>query len=224
MNRLTLFDLDHTLLPIDSDYAWGEFTLRLGWVDPVHFKKKNDQFYADYQRGALDIHEYVEFATQAIRQKGLAQAQQAHAQFMSEVIEPAIKAQARQLIKTHQERGDHVMIVTATNEFVTGPIAKALGVEDLIAVELERDETGWINGRIKGIPSMREGKVARLKQWFAERGDKWENTDITFYSDSTNDLPLLSAVNHPIATNPDEKLRAWALEKGWPILDLFPPV
>ena len=224
MNRLTLFDLDHTLLPIDSDYAWGEFTLRLGWVDPVHFKKKNDQFYADYHRGALDIHEYVEFATQAIRQKGLAQAQQAHAQFMSEVIEPAIKAQARQLIKTHQERGDHVMIVTATNEFVTGPIAKALGVEDLIAVELERDETGWINGRIKGIPSMREGKVARLKQWFAERGDKWENTDITFYSDSTNDLPLLSAVNHPIATNPDEKLRAWALEKGWPILDLFPPV
>jgi HAD superfamily hydrolase (TIGR01490 family) len=224
MNRLTLFDLDHTLLPIDSDYAWGEFTLRLGWVDPVHFKKKNDQFYADYQRGALDIHEYVEFATQAIRQKGLAQAQQAHAQFMSEVIEPAIKARARQLIKAHQERGDHVMIVTATNEFVTGPIAKALGVEDLIAVELERDETGWINGRIKGIPSMREGKVARLKQWFAERGDKWENTDITFYSDSTNDLPLLSAVNHPIATNPDEKLRAWALEKGWPILDLFPPV
>jgi HAD superfamily hydrolase (TIGR01490 family) len=224
MNRLTLFDLDHTLLPIDSDYAWGEFTLRLGWVDPVHFKKKNDQFYADYQRGALDIHEYVEFATQAIRQKGLAQAQQAHAQFMSEVIEPEIKAQARQLIKTHQERGDHVMIVTATNEFVTGPIAKALGVEDLIAVELERDETGWINGRIKGIPSMREGKVARLKQWFAERGDKWVNTDITFYSDSTNDLPLLSAVNHPIATNPDEKLRAWALEKGWPILDLFPPV
>ena len=114
------------------------------------------------------------------------------------------------------------MIVTATNEFVTRPIAKALGVNHLIAVELERDQTGWITGKIKGVPSMREGKVTRLKQWFAERGDKWDNTDITFYSDSTNDLPLLSAVNHPIATNPDEKLRAWAQEKGWPILDLFP--
>ena len=143
---------------------------------------------------------------------------------MREVILPAIKPEAQQLIRSHVERGDHVMIVTATNEFVTRPIAKALGIEELIAVELERDSTGWINGKIKGVPSMREGKVTRLKQWFAERGDKWENTDITFYSDSTNDLPLLSAVNHPIATNPDEKLRAFAMEKGWPILELFPPL
>ena len=221
MNRLTLFDLDHTLLTIDSDYSWGEFTLRLGWVDPLEFKKKNDRFYADYQKGTLDIHEYVEFATEAIRLKGSDEAQKAHAQFMKEVIEPAIKTEARELIQSHVQRGDHVMIVTATNEFVTRPIAKALGVEDLIAVELEHNSAGWINGKIKGVPSMREGKVTRLRQWFAQRGDKWENTDITFYSDSTNDLPLLSAVNHPIATNPDEKLRAWALEKGWPILDLF---
>jgi len=224
MNRLTLFDLDHTLLPIDSDYAWGEFTLRLGWVDALEFKNKNDQFYADYQKGSLDIHEYVAFATHAIRERGLLQAQSAHQLFMREVIEPAIKPEAMKLIAKHKERGDQVMIVTATNEFVTRPIAKALGIDALIAVELELDESGWINGKIKGVPSMREGKVTRLKQWFAERGDKWENTDITFYSDSTNDLPLLSAVNHPIATNPDEKLRAWALEKGWPILDLFPPL
>lgn len=222
MNRLTLFDLDHTLLPIDSDYSWGEFTLRLGWVDPVEFKKKNDQFYADYQKGTLDVHEYVAFATEAIRLRGMQESQRAHEQFMKEVIEPCIKPEARRLIDQHQQRGDLVMIVTATNEFVTRPIAKALGVNHLIAVELERDQTGWITGKIKGVPSMREGKVTRLKQWFAERGDKWDNTDITFYSDSTNDLPLLSAVNHPIATNPDEKLRAWAQEKGWPILDLFP--
>lgn len=126
------------------------------------------------------------------------------------------------MIRRHQNAGDHVMIVTATNEFVTRPIASALGVNELIAVELDTDERGWINGKIKGVPSMREGKVTRLEQWFAHKGYKWENTDITFYSDSTNDLPLLSAVNHPVATNPDTKLRIWALEKGWPILDLFP--
>ena len=222
MKKLTLFDLDHTLLPIDSDYAWGEFTLNLGWVDPDHFKEKNDQFYADYQRGTLDIHEYVEFATEAIRLKGPVEAARAHEKFMREVIKPVIKEEAIELIRRHQNAGDHVMIVTATNEFVTRPIASALGVNELIAVELDTDERGWINGKIKGVPSMREGKVTRLEQWFAHKGYKWENTDITFYSDSTNDLPLLSAVNHPVATNPDTKLRIWALEKGWPILDLFP--
>lgn len=224
MKRLTLFDLDHTLLPIDSDYEWGEFTLRLGWVDPVEFKIKNDQFYADYQNGALDIHEYVAFATQATRLRGPEEAARAHEQFMHEVIKPCIKESALSLIRKHVERGDQIMIITATNEFVTRPIATALGVEELIAVQLERDAEGWMNGKIHGTPSMREGKVTRLKQWFAERGDTWENTEITFYSDSTNDLPLLSAVNHPIATNPDEKLRACALERGWPILELFPTI
>jgi HAD superfamily hydrolase (TIGR01490 family) len=222
--RLTLFDLDHTLLPIDSDYAWGEFTLKMGWVDPKHFKQKNDQFYADYQSGTLDINEYVAFATEAIRLRGREAAMSAHEQFMKEVIAPAIKQEALDLVKKHRDAGDRVMIVTATNEFVTRPIAHAFGIEELIAVELEQDASGWITGRIKGVPSMREGKVTRLKQWFAHSGHKWENTHITFYSDSTNDLPLLSAVNHPVATNPDQKLRACALEKGWPILELFPPV
>ncbi len=224
MKKLTLFDLDHTLLPIDSDYAWGEFTMRLGWVDPDLFKEKNDRFYSDYKNGTLDIHEYVEFATQGIRQMGKLKSEQAHEKFMQEVIDPAITPQARDLINRHQIAGDRVMIITATNEFVTRPIAQRLGVSELIAVELEINETGWINGRIKGVASMREGKVTRLKQWFAEQGDKWENTDITFYSDSINDLPLLSAVNHPVATNPDEKLRDWALKKGWPILELFPVI
>jgi HAD superfamily hydrolase (TIGR01490 family) len=222
MLSLALFDLDHTLLPLDSDYEWGEFTRRLGWVDAQYFKKQNDRFYADYQSGKLDIHEYVEFCTQAIRLKGSAQSARAHEQFMAEVIRPAIKPQALELIHKHRSRGDYLVIVTATNEFVTRPIAQEFGVDDLISVELERDELGWFNGKIKGVPSMREGKVERLKQWFTQRGDKWENSEITFYSDSTNDLPLLSAVDHPVATNPDEKLRAWALEKGWPILDLFP--
>ena len=222
MQKLTLFDLDHTLLPIDSDYAWGEFTMRLGWVDPDLFKEKNDRFYTEYKNGTPDINEYVEFATQAIRLMGRLKAEQAHEKFMQEVINPAIKKQARDLIERHQNAGDRVMIITATNEFVTRPIARALGVSELIAVGLQINETGWINGKIKGVPSMREGKVTRLKQWFAEQGYKWENMDITFYSDSINDLPLLSAVNHPVATNPDEKLRAWALEKGWPILELFP--
>ena len=220
--RLALFDLDHTLLPLDSDYEWGEFTIRIGWNDPVEFARRNDEFYAHYQAGTLNVHDYVRFATEAVRVRGPEAAAAAHARFMREVIGPAIQPQALALIRQHQAAGDEVLIVTATNEFVTTPIAQALGVSQLLAVQLVRDPlTGWYTGEIDGIPTMREGKVRRMESWLAERRLTWADVDSTFYSDSMNDVPLLEKVNHPVATNPDPRLRALAQERGWRILDLF---
>ena len=219
--KLALFDLDNTLLPIDSDYAWGEFSQQIGWTDPVSFKARNDQFYSDYQSGVLDIHEYVRFATDAVRLKGPEQAEMAHRQFMNEIILPAVKPSAMALVKQHQAAGDHVMIVTATNEFVTRPIATAFGVSELIAVELVRNAQGWITGEISGTPSFKEGKVTRIAQWLAARNLNWSDVHISFYSDSINDLPLLEMAQTPVATNPDARLRQLATERGWRTLQLF---
>ena len=219
--KLALFDLDNTLLPLDSDYAWGEFSQHIGWTDPVSFKARNDQFYADYQAGVLDIHDYVRFATDAVRLKGAEQAAKAHRQFMSEIILPAVKPAALELVKRHQAAGDQVIIVTATNEFVTRPIATALGVSELIAVELMRDAQGWITGEISGTPSFKEGKVTRVAQWLSARHLTWSDVDISFYSDSINDLPLLEMAQTPVATNPDARLRQLATDRGWRILQLF---
>jgi HAD superfamily hydrolase (TIGR01490 family) len=219
--KLALFDLDHTLLPIDSDYAWGVFTQDIGWTDPVVFQARNDEFYEHYKAGTLDVHAYVRFATEALRLHGPAEAQAAHARFMQSVILPALREEALALVRGHQAAGEEVVIVTATNEFVTGPIARAFGVQELIAVQLERGPDGWITGEIAGVPSLREGKVKRVGQWLAARGLAWDDVQATFYSDSINDLALLEAVDHPVATNPEERLRAIALQRGWRILDLF---
>ncbi|RQO83233.1 HAD family phosphatase [Acidovorax sp. FJL06] len=219
--RLALFDLDHTLLPLDSDYEWGEFTIRIGWNDPVEFARRNGEFYAHYQAGTLNVHDYVRFATEAVRLRGPEAAAAAHQQFMCEVITPAIQPQALDLIRQHQAAGDEVLIVTATNEFVTTPIAQALGVPQLLAVQLARDASGWYTGEIDGTPTMREGKVTRMEQWLAARQLTWADVDSTFYSDSMNDVPLLEKVNRPVATNPDPRLRALAQQRGWRILDLF---
>jgi HAD superfamily hydrolase (TIGR01490 family) len=226
--KLTLFDLDHTLLPIDSDYAWGVFTTTIGWTDPVDFNRRNDEFYAHYKAGTLDIHDYVRFATDAVRRQGALKAEAAHAEFMRSVIMPAIRPEALALVGSHQQAGDTVLIVTATNEFVTRPIAQAFGVAELIAVELARDGpdtaaggSGWITGEIAGVPSAREGKVTRVSQWLQSRALGWADVETTFYTDSINDLSLMETVNHPIATNPDTQLRAVAETRGWRILDLF---
>jgi HAD superfamily hydrolase (TIGR01490 family) len=219
--KLALFDLDHTLLPIDSDYSWGVFTTDIGWTDNAYFRELNDAFYAHYQAGTLDIHDYVRFSTEAARLKGPAEAAHAHAHFMQTVVLPAIEPQALALIGAHAQAGEQVIIVTATNEFVTRPIATALGVSELIAVELERDASGWITGEIKGTPSFREGKVTRVNQWLAAHQLAWIDAEITFYSDSINDLALLEKATHPVATNPDPRLRTLATERGWRILDLF---
>lgn len=219
--NLALFDLDHTLLPLDSDYAWGEFTTRIGWTDPVDFARRNDAFFAQYQAGQLDVHEYVRFATEAVRQRGPQAAAEAHERFMAEVIRPHIRPQVQALLQQHRDAGDQLVIVTATNEFVTRPIAQALGVQELVAVELARGADGWITGDIQGTPSFREGKVSRVADWLRARGLDWAGVNTIFYSDSTNDLPLLEAVNTPVATNPGAGLRAIAQTRGWRILDLF---
>lgn len=224
--RIALFDLDHTLLPIDSDYSWGVFTTTIGWTDPVEFARRNDAFYAQYQAGTLDIHDYVRFATDAVRRQGREASLAARADFMRSVVAPALRPAALDLVRSHQDAGDLVAIITATNDFVTRPIADAFGVPELMAVELEHDDhpggTGWITGEIRGVASAREGKVVRVTQWLAARSLGWDDVHITFYSDSTNDLPLLERANLPVATNPDERLRAVANARGWRILDLFP--
>jgi HAD superfamily hydrolase (TIGR01490 family) len=221
MKKVALFDLDHTLIPMDSDFQWGEFTLALGWCDSTEFKLRNTEFYEHYKAGTLDIHAYVRFATQAMRQQGAAKSAEAHAAFMQTVVQAAIQPQALALVRAHQAAGDLVVIVTATNEFVTRPIADAFGVPDLIAVQLARDAAGELTGEIAGTPSFREGKVTRVEAWLKERQLDWRSTETVFYSDSINDLALLEKVTHAVATNPDAALRAVATERQWRILELF---
>lgn len=220
--KLALFDLDHTLIPIDSDYSWGQFTVRLGWRDAETHTRANDAFYEQYKAGTLDIHEYIRFSVAPLAEHGAEKADAAHRLFMDEVIRPALRPQALDLVRRHQAAGDQVVIVTATNEFVTRPIAAAFGVPELIAIDLERDARGNPTGAIRGTPSFREGKVARVEQWLAERGLDWSRVEhSTFYSDSINDLPLLEKVHEPVATNPDARLSVIAADRGWRILNLF---
>jgi HAD superfamily hydrolase (TIGR01490 family) len=222
MTTLALFDLDGTLLPIDSDHAFGEFMVRIGWADPVAHARRNDAFYADYQAGRLDMHEYIDFATAAWRDRSAEEVAEASARFMREVVEPALRPVARHLVRRHLDAGDEVAIVTATNDFITRPIARALGVETLIATELERDADGRATGRIRGVPALREGKIIRVDEWLRGRGQRLEDfQDTVFYGDSTNDLPLLERVSRPVATNPVAALAAIAAARGWTVLKLF---
>lgn len=220
--QLCLFDLDETLLPLDSDHAWGEFITRLGWVDAAEFTRRNDAFYAQYQAGGLDIHEYIAFATEPLRARPSAQVAAAHRAFMAEVITPNLRPKALELVREHQARGDLVALVTATNDFITGPIAQAFGIPDLLAVRLERDAGGTITGRIAGTPSYREGKVTRVREWLAQQGLTWDRFGrSSVYSDSVNDLPLLELATDPVATNPSPALRRIAETRGWRVLNLF---
>ena len=219
--QIALFDLDHTLIPFDSDHAWGEHTISLGWRDPVDFKRRNNEFFEQYRAGTLDLHQYMRFATEAIRAQGAEKSSAGHGSFMQAVVQNGIKPEALALVQNHRQAGHEVVIVTATNEFVTRPIAAAFGVSELIAVELERDADGLITGEIHGTPSFREGKVSRVGDWLAARQLDWDGVETWFYSDSMNDVPLLEKATHAIATNPDERLRALAIERGWRILDLF---
>ncbi len=220
--NLTLFDLDGTLIETDSDHAFGEFLVHVGWADKDRFKQRNDQFYADYLAGTLDVAAYLDFATAAWRSRPESEALAMRERFVREVMRPAVHSRALKLVQQHQAAGDRVAIVTATNEFVTRPIADLFGVETLIALELERDAHGRVTGRAKGVPTFRRGKVTRVEQWLQGLGHAAQDFErITFYSDSTNDLPLLEWATHPVATNPGAGLAAVAAERGWPILRLF---
>jgi HAD superfamily hydrolase (TIGR01490 family) len=220
--RLTLFDLDGTLLATDSDHAFGEFLVRQGWADEDEFRRLNDQFYAQYQAGRLDIAAYIDFATASWRERAADELAELSERFNREVVRPAICEAAQALVARHRLAGDRLAIVTATNEFVTGPIAALFGIESLIATELERDRRGRVSGAVRGVPAFRDGKVVRVREWLAQQGLSWLDFErITFYSDSTNDLPLLEAVSHPVATNPTPELQRIAAERGWPIIRLF---
>lgn len=220
--NLTLFDLDGTLLPGDSDHAFGELMLTLGWADEAEFRQANDGFFADYQAGRLDIHAYVAFATAPWRGRSEAELAVAGQRFVDEWVRPMLRPEALDLVRRHREQGELLAIVTATNDFVTRPIARLLGVDDLIATELARDSAGCVTGAIQGVPSYREGKIARVEQWLGTRGMTLGSfSRTTFYSDSTNDLPLLEHVSHPVATNPGPALEQVAQQRGWPVLRLF---
>lgn len=220
--NLTLFDLDGTLLPIDSDHAFGQFMVRTGWADGAAFQAENDRFFADYQAGRLDLAAYIRFATSPWRDRPFAEIEAGRVRFFDEAIQPVLHDSARALVRGHAEAGDLIAIVTATNEFVTQPIARAFEVPTLIAVELARDAQGRVTGDIQGIPSYREGKVPRVEAWLAAQGRQRADFDrITVYSDSTNDLPLLEWATDAVATNPSAALEAIARERGWRILRLF---
>lgn len=220
--NLTLFDLDGTLLPTDSDHAFGEFLVSLGWAEGEAYRRRNDHFFSEYQAGRLDIHAYVEFATSPWRNRPDEEIAAASARFTREVGRPALRPEAVSLVRRHQQAGDRVAIVTATNDFITRPIADLFEVPVLIATDLERDASGRATGRIRGVPSYREGKIERVQQWLRAEGHALADFErSTFYSDSTNDLPLLEAVSHPVATNPSPALERIARDRGWPILNLF---
>jgi HAD superfamily hydrolase (TIGR01490 family) len=219
--NLALFDLDGTLLPFDSDHAFGEFMVELGWADAAAFRARNDAFLADHHAGRLDLAAYVDFATAAWRGRPMSEALAARNQFVGARILP-LHAAALALVRAHQAAGDRVAIVTATNEFVTEPIAQAFGVADLIALQLLRDAQGHVTGAIRGVPSHREGKVTRVAEWLAHEGRDWSSFErVTVYGDSLNDLPLLERASEAVATNPGPALEALARERGWRVLRLF---
>lgn len=220
--KIAMFDLDHTLLPLDSDYSWGRFTAGLGWVDRAEFDRQNEKFFLDYRAGKLDMDAYVAFATAAFLAQGQAAAEAAHARYLQDIIAPAIHPQAVELVQDYRKQGATTIVITATNEFVASPVARLFGPDLVMTVELQRDAaTGWFKGLVHGVPSFREGKVQRIEAWLAQQGLAWGDVDSSFYSDSINDLPLLERVNKPVATNPDDTLRAIAQNRGWRILDLF---
>lgn len=220
--NLALFDLDHTILPLDSDYEWGQFLVRIGAVDAGAFAKRNADFYAQYEAGTLDPVEYLEFALGTLAQFPRHQLDAWHAQFMDEVIRPAIRPVALDLVQKHHDAGDLVAIITATNRFVTEPIARLFNVAHLIAAEPDVTPAGEITGKLRGIPTSGPGKVIHANEWLGKQGKALDGFPRSyFYSDSQNDIPLLSAVTDPVATNPNALLKAHAQAQGWPIITLF---
>ena len=215
---LALFDLDNTLLAGDSDFEWAQFLIDRGVLDREVYEARNQTFYDQYKAGTLNIREFLDFQLKPLARHTRRELDAWHAQFMTERIQPMMRDSARALVELH--RDELRVVITATNSFVTAPIVRAFGIEHLIATEpAVRD--GEFTGGVDGTPCFREGKVARLELWLAERGENIKNiTKSTFYSDSHNDLPLLELVSHPVAVDPDATLRGLAAGRGWPVISL----
>ena len=214
---LAIFDLDNTLLAGDSDYLWGTFLTERGIVDGDEFERENERFYREYKEGCLDIFEFLRFSFRPLRNNRLEDLQRWRRDFLREKIEPIILPAARALVERHRTAGDRLLIITATNEFVTAPIAEHLGIPNLIAT-IPEQVNGRFTGNVAGTPSFQAGKVERLLEWL--KGAGVGLTGSTFYSDSHNDIPLLERVDHPVAVDPDDHLRCHALDRGWPIISL----
>ena len=216
--RLALFDLDNTLLAGDSDFVWAQFLIEKGVLDREVYEARNRQFYEAYMAGTLDINEFLDFQLKPLSRHPRAQLEEWHAEFMDKKIRPIVTQKARDLVESHKE--DARVIVTATNSFVTGPIAREFAIEHLIAT-VPQEKDGEFTGRIQGVAAFRDGKVTRLKSWLAEHELQWSVFEETwFYSDSLNDLPLLSMVSHPVAVDPDQTLKEHALANDWRVISL----
>jgi len=217
---LVLFDLDNTLLAGDSDYSWSLFLIGEGLLDEASHQARNEQFYDDYKNGCLDIDAFLQFQLAPLAQHSRQQLDTLHAKFMETVIQPMMTEKAQMLVNKHQAEGALCMIITATNSFVTGPIATAFGIEHLIGTEPEIID-GEFTGNVSGLPSFQAGKVTRLNAWLEARGQQLSDFSTTyFYSDSHNDLPLMKLVEHPVAVDADPQLTAHAKENGWPAISL----
>ena len=214
---LAVFDLDNTLIAGDSDHGWGEFLIEQGKVDAALYEEKNDYYFQQYQSGQLDILEYLEFSLLPLTQIPQKELFALREQFVTEKILPLVPNKSRELLKKHKEQGDYLLIITATNLFVTEPIAKELAVDDIIATEPEL-VNGEYTGKVHGIPSFQDGKVKRLTTWLGDKGLSLAGS--YFYSDSHNDLPLLKQVEYPVAVDADETLTAYAQQQNWPIISL----
>lgn len=218
--KLVLFDLDNTLLAGDSDYEWGQFLIAKGVVDRDDYETRNRAFYDDYKAGRLDIHAFLAFALRPLATHPRARLDAWHAEYMDTRIRPMITPAARDLVRRHLDTADLVAVITATNRFVTAPIAREFGIPHLIATEPEEID-GRFTGAVAGTPCFREGKIARLEQFLDARGVRLDHLDDSrFYSDSLNDLPLLEKVRHPVAVDPDPTLRVHAETRGWPVISL----
>ena len=218
--HLALFDLDNTLLAGDSDYEWTQHLLSKGILDRETFEARNQEFYEQYKVGRLNIVEFLDFQLQSLARNSRTDLEAWHDEFMAERILPILGQQSRDLVKRHQDAGDLCAVVTATNSFVTGPICRELGINHLIAT-IAAQKNGQFTGKPRGTPSFREGKITRVEDWLESIGLWWSSFERSwFYSDSLNDLPLLSMVSDPVAVNPDDTLRAHATNEGWKIMSL----
>ncbi len=218
--RLALFDLDNTLLSGDSDYEWGQFLIDEGVLEREDYERRNAEYYEQYKAGNLDIHDFLAFALRPLAEHPPESLARWHAAFMQKRILPMIGKPAQVLVRGHLEAGDLCAVVTATNSFVTRPIVREFGIAHLVATEPE-SVNGRYTGKVSGTPCFREGKIERVDGWLAQLGHRLADFGVSaFYSDSLNDLPLMQRVTHPVAVDPDDRLRAEAANRGWPIISL----
>ena len=214
---LAIFDLDNTLLAGDSDHLWGQYLVDRQIVNGELYERENERFYREYREGTLDIHEFLAFSLKPLADHSLQDLYRWRDEFVETLVRPIVLPQALELVEGHRQQGHTLMIITATNRFVTEPIARLFSIQNLLATEPEMNSHGY-TGQVAGTPCFKEGKVTRLREWLTESGENLNGA--CFYSDSHNDIPLLDMVENPVAVDPDEQLQVYAANKGWPVMSL----